>query len=423
MARWLYSLVYTIALPLIVMRLVLRSLKAPGYRRRVAERFGLFTVPSLRDPIWIHAVSVGETIAAEPIVRRLQHLYPHRDIVITTMTPTGSERVRALFGDTVFHVYAPYDAPFCVRLFLNRVRPTAFLIMETELWPNILYHCRRRGIPSILVNARLSAKSAIGYQNVALISRPMLKQLTAVIAQTEEDANRFQTLGVAADNLYVSGSVKFDVTLSESMQAQAGELRRAWQGPARRKIWIAASTHAGEDEILLRVQQSLCQTFPDLLLVLVPRHPERFGPVAAQAEKGGLVVALRSSGQDVGPEIQVLVGDTMGELLLLYGVADICFVGGSLVPRGGHNTLEPAAWGRPIITGMSDFNFAVISEKLCEAGALVKVADESALVQQLLQWMEQPESMRFAGRAAQQVVNRNRGVLDRVVSILQRWLD
>lgn len=419
MARWLYTIVYTLVLPLIVLRLYIRALKAPDYRRRIGERFGCFRAPPLRQPIWVHAVSVGETIAAEPLIRRLQQQFPQRDIVVSTMTPTGSERVRALFGDSVFHVYAPYDTPWCVKAFLKKIRPTLLIIMETELWPNTLYYLRRSGAPAVLVNARLSAKSAIGYQNISGLSRPMLQNLSAIIAQTEADANRFQTLGVTAENIFVSGSIKFDVNISASLRESAHAMKRQW---LQRLTWIAASTHAGEDEVIVAAHSQLLKKFPGLLLLLVPRHPERFDVVARMVEQQGLSSCRRSSGEVANADTQVIIGDTMGELLLLYGVADVAFVGGSMINRGGHNMLEPAAWGCPVVTGPSDFNFAAISDKLEKAGALVKVDSESALVRQVDAWLESDSVRQQAGRAAISVVEKNRGVLTTVVERLGRWL-
>lgn len=420
MARRLYTVLFYCAVPIIVLRLLLRSLRAPDYRRRIGERFGRFAAPKLRNCIWIHAVSVGETVAAEPVVRELQKRYPQRDIVVTTMTPTGSERVRALFGDTVFHVYAPYDIPWAIRRFLRRVRPSLLLILETELWPNTLDQCRRRGIPAILINARLSARSAIGYQNLSMLSRPMLQDLSAVVAQTQADANRFQTLGLAPERLRVSGSIKFDITLDAALQAQAQRERGAWG--AGRPVWIGASTHAGEDEILLEVHRQLLAQYPALLLVLVPRHPERFNAVAELVERRGFSLARRSQTGVPAAGTQVLVCDTMGELLLLYGIADIAFVGGSLVERGGHNMLEAAAWARPIVTGSSDFNFLAISDKLQQAGALVKVASPTGLAEQLRRWLDDEDARQRAGQAAVNVVSGNRGALQKLFAALTPWL-
>jgi 3-deoxy-D-manno-octulosonic-acid transferase len=419
--RLLYTLLLYLLLPLILLRLWWRGRLAPAYRRRIAERFGLFRAPSLRAPIWVHAVSVGETIAAAPLIRALQQRYPDRDIVVTTMTPTGSERVRALFGDGVFHVYAPYDLPDALARFLGRVRPALALIVETELWPNTVAACAARSIPTLLVNARLSARSARGYRRVAALTRPMLRALAGVVAQNAVDGDRFVALGLPRDRLAVSGSIKFDVELSAALRSRAAS-ERLRLGLARRAVWIAASTHDGEDEMLLAAHAELRRRHPELLLILVPRHPERFDAVAALVARRGLSLVRRSGGSAVDADSAVLLGDTMGELLLLYGCADIAFVGGSLVARGGHNMLEPAAWGLPIVTGDSDFNFGEISALLQQAGALVKVADGAALTAALSTLLDDEAERLRRGGAAQQVVAQNRGALERLLQVIAGFL-
>lgn len=420
MALRFYTFLYYLIFPLVLLRLFYRGFKSPNYRRRIAERIGIFRVPSLQNVIWVHSVSVGETIAAAPVVTKLLEQYPNRSIVMTTMTPTGSERVRALLGNSVFHVYAPYDLPGAVNRFLKKINPSLLIIMETELWPNTIHYCRQRSIPVLLANARLSAKSAKGYQKFAVLSRPMLQDLSKVIAQNSADANRFKVLGLPQEKLVVSGSIKFDISLDAELKEQARCLKRQWG--VGRLVWIAASTHAGEDEILLQAFAELEQQCPQLLLVLVPRHPERFNQVANLVRQKGFRCQTRSSGQAPAADTQVVVGDTMGELLLLYGVADIAFVGGSLVPNGGHNMLEPAAWGLPVITGPSDFNFLVISALLQQQGGLVKVADGRAMVEQLSAWMVSKDERESAGNAAAKVVADNRGALNRLMQEIERWL-
>lgn len=421
MARRIYTLFFYLALPFIVLRLYLRSLKAPAYRCRMAERFGFFASPSsLRKTIWVHAVSVGEAIAAEPVIRRLLARYPERDIVVTTMTPTGSERVRALFGDSVFHVYAPYDIPCALRRFLNAIQPEILVVLETELWPNTIHSCHQREVPVLLVNARLSEKSARGYHKLAVLSRPMLQSLSRVVAQAQADADRFCALGVARDRILVSGSIKFDIAISDELRKKAGELRSAWG--ENRLIWIAASTHTGEDQFLLNVFQQLKQQYSQLLLVLVPRHPERFESVCQLVAAKGFSVLRRSEGAIPENDIDVVVGDTMGELLLLYGLADMAFVGGSLVETGGHNMLEPAAWGLPIVTGPSDYNFIAISELLQQSGGLIKVSTEVEMVAQLTLWAGATDLRRAAGGAAARVVDENRGALETLCIEIENWL-
>lgn len=414
--RWFYTLLFYLLLPVILLRIWWRGRRAPAYRRRIAERFGMFPRPRLRAPIWVHAVSVGETIAAAPMIRALL-ARGEGDIVVTTMTPTGSERVRALFGDSVFHVYAPYDLPGALGRFLRRIEPRLLIIVETELWPNTVHACATRGIPTLLANARLSERSARGYARVGGLSRAMLGELTRVVAQNTEDGERFVALGLPAERLRVSGSIKFDISIDDLLRDRAAAERAAW-GAGQRLVWIAASTHDGEDEVLLQAHRQLLAVRPDALLVLVPRHPERFDDVAALAARAGMACVRRSRGDAVAADTTVLLGDTMGELLLLLGCADIAFVGGSLIERGGHNMLEPAAWGLPIITGDSDFNFREISAGLQQTGALVKVADGAALARELVALAADEEERRRRGERAAAMVAANRGALDRLLAAI-----
>ena len=416
MARRLYSLLFYLITPLIMLRLWLRARKAPAYGQRIAERFGFFEQRPAAGGIWLHSVSVGETIAAAPLVKQLQQRYPDLAITVTTMTPTGSERVDALFGDRVFHVYAPYDLPDALARFLNKIQPSMMIIMETELWPNTVYACQQRGIPVVLANARLSAKSARGYQRFAPLTQPMLQGLSCVAAQHQQDAERFLALGVPADNVQVTGSIKFDIGVDDRLRQQACELKNRWGQQAKRPIIVAASTHAGEEEMLLTAFRAVSQRCPQLLLILVPRHPERFNTVTQLCE--GLNYRRRSEGLEPEDNTQVYIADTMGEMMLLLGCADIAVVGGSLIDRGGHNMLEPAAWGLPIITGLSDFNFLAISELLQQRGGLVKVADQTQLNQQLQQWLDYPDQQAAAGQAALAVIEQNRGALDRLLAVI-----
>lgn len=417
MARLLYSSLLYLLLPLILLRLAYRSWRAPDYRRRVAERFGFFAPPAQTGGLWVHAVSVGESIAAAPLIERFLQNHPNLPVVVTTMTPTGSERVRAMFGERVFHVYAPYDLPESVARFLSRVQPRALVIMETEIWPNMVCQTRDRSVPVVLANARLSARSARGYARVKPLTEAVFSRFSMVAAQSQEDAERFVELGVAADSLQVTGSIKFDISLSEEQRQHAREWRRDL---GARPVWIAASTHEGEDNILLSAHAALRKAQPDALLILVPRHPERFDSVAALVKQKGLSLARRSRGGQVA-EVAVLLGDTMGELVTLFGCADLAFIGGSLVERGGHNSLEAAAWGLPIITGPSDFNFAEISRQLQEAGGLIPCSP-SALPDQLVALMKDERRRARMGSAASQVVESNRGALERLCGIVDRQL-
>ncbi|ARN73848.1 lipid IV(A) 3-deoxy-D-manno-octulosonic acid transferase [Oceanicoccus sagamiensis] len=421
MARYLYSLVFYLITPLILLRLWYRASKAPAYGQRIAERFGFFTAPKLTDTIWVHSVSVGETIAAAPLVKRLQQQHPHASIVVTTMTPTGSDRVKALFGDSVFHVYAPYDLPGAVQRFLKRIQPKLLVIMETELWPNTIHYCRQSSIPVVLANARLSEKSAAGYQRLSWLTGAMLNNLSKVVAQNQTDADRFLALGLPDDHVEVSGSIKFDVEIDNRLIAKAASLKDQWSQQGQRLILMAASTHQGEDEIILDAFKQVLNTLSDALLIIVPRHPERFDQVAGLCA-GSFSTTRRSQSHTVDAQTQVLLGDTMGELLLLCGCADIVFVGGSLVDSGGHNMLEPAAWSLPLITGDSDFNFAEASRLLQQRSALLRVSDARMLAEKILMLGESEPLRQSMGTNARAVVDENRGALDRLLLAINALL-
>ncbi|MBD2857493.1 lipid IV(A) 3-deoxy-D-manno-octulosonic acid transferase [Spongiibacter sp. KMU-158] len=419
MPRFIYSLLFYCLLPLVLLRLCYRAWRAPDYRRRILERFGFFKAPAQNGGLWVHAVSVGEVIAAAPIIEHFLAAQPELPVVVTTMTPTGSDRVVDRFGDRVFHVYAPYDLPDAVARFLFRVKPRVAVIMETEVWPNLVSQTASRGVPVILANARLSEKSARGYQRLSNLSRTVLNRFQYILVQAAADGERFKALGVAPEKVQVTGSVKFDVTIPNALLEQAEAAKSDFAG---RPVWIAASTHAGEDEQLLAAHKSLLKTFPELLLILVPRHPERFNQVADLIEQQGLQCLRRSSAGPVAAHHQVLLGDTMGELLLMYGLADIAFVGGSLVPRGGHNCLEPAAWGLPVVVGESDFNFAEAASLLDQARARRVVNDASALVTTVTELLNSPEQRREMGEAAKAVLDENRGALRRQLDVIEAEL-
>lgn len=424
MPRLLYTLLLYVLTPFILLRLWLRGRRAPAYRRRIRERFGWVTaLPADRPVLWVHAVSVGETLAAVPLVQALQRDYPDHQLMVTTMTPTGSERVRAAFGDRVAHVYAPYDLPGAVRRFLNRVHPRVLVVMETELWPNLVAACARRDIPVVLANARLSEKSARGYGRLGGLTRAMLARLSAVAAQAEADGERFRAIGLPRDRLVITGNIKFDVTLTGAMGADAAAMRAAWQpGDSPRPVWLAASTHEGEDEIVLAAHQRLLAEFPRLLLVLVPRHPERFERVFTLCRQQGLSVARRSSADAVA-DCQVLLGDTMGELLTFYGACDIAFVGGSLVPSGGHSLIEPAAWEKPVLSGPHLFNFAEVTRQLQAADALLICDDAEALTAQVGRLLRDAGEARGRGERAGSVVASNRGALQRLLVVVKGFID
>lgn len=417
MARWFYSLCWYVALPLVLLRLYRRARVAPAYGERIKERFG--DVPARADrPLWVHAVSVGETVAIAPLVELLLARQPDLPVVITTMTPTGAERVRALFGDRVQHLYCPYDLPHALRRFLKRIQPRALIVVETELWPNMVAACNQRQVPVVLANARLSQRSARGYARFSALSRPMLERMALVAAQNSVDGARFVALGLPEERLDVTGSVKFDVRIPEGLDQQAQALRLSWGRD--RPVLVAGSTHEGEEQALLKAYSEWQKSIPELVLVLVPRHPERFDEVAALVRAQGFRMARRSQ-QAPQADTQVYLGDTMGELMMLYAAADVAFVGGSLIERGGHNPLEPAALSKPVIMGVHCFNFAVICDALQEAGGLVRVDSAEALQQQAYHWLSDGADARRAGVAGCAFVQENQGALERLYRCIEPY--
>ena len=425
MNRHLYSLLFHLLLPVIVLRLFLRGRKAPAYRQRLGERFAF--LPALQPGgIWVHAVSVGESIAAVPLVRELLARYPHLPITLTCMTPTGSERIRALFpegeyGGRVQHCYLPYDLPWAAAAFLRQLRPRLAVIMETELWPNYIHQCHRRGIPVALANGRLSARSARGYGRLRRLTAPMLAEMDMLAVQTETEAQRFIDLGARAEAVQVTGSIKFDIAVDVSVRDAARALRDQWQATGR-PVWIAASTREGEDAPVIAAHRQLLASHPDALLILVPRHLERFDSAATQLQDAGLRHVRRSSGAAVTADVQVLLGDSMGELLFLYALADIAYVGGSLVETGGHNPLEPTALGLPVIMGPHRFNFLEITTQLREQGALLEVLDAEALAVAVAGLMDDPQRAAAMRDAGQVVFKRNQGALARLLDALGRLI-
>jgi 3-deoxy-D-manno-octulosonic-acid transferase len=416
MNRTLYTVLFHLGLPLVALRLWLRARKAPAYRQRIGERFAFGLPPMQPGGIWVHAVSVGESIAAAPMIRLLLARYPQLPITVTCMTPTGSERIKALFASEprIQHCYLPYDLPWAASRFLEHVRPCLGVIMETELWPNHIHQCARRGIPVALANARLSERSARGYAKFARLTRPMLGELSLLAVQTEAEAQRFRELGARPECVTVTGSIKFDLSIDAQLLTAAAHLREQWQA-SKRAVWIAASTHAGEDEIVLAAHRQLLRQHPDALLILVPRHPERFNAVHELCAQQAFATVRRSTASPVQADTSVLLGDTMGELLFLYALADIAFVGGSLVPNGGHNLLEPAALAKPVLSGSHLFNFLEIAAMLRSTGALCEVSDATSLAANVQRLFEQPQQARQMADAGLAVMKANQGALQRLL--------
>lgn len=417
-ARFFYSICFYALLPMVFIRLWQRGQKTPAYRLRWSERLG--HVPfSLDQCIWLHSVSLGETIAATPLIKHLIEMYPDTPILVTTTTPTGSDQVIKTFKDTVHHCYFPYDLPGALKRFTKRVNPKALIIMETELWPNLLAHCKCKQIPVLLANARLSQRSADGYARFQSISKTMMKQLTIIAAQNQNDAARFIDLGAAEQKLIVTGNIKFDLTPPGNIMELSQPLRDMWSG---RPVWIAASTHDGEEQRVLAAHHQLCQALPDCLLILVPRHPERFEQVANLIDQQGFQFVRRNSGQLCHDKCQVFLGDTMGEMMLFYASAQVAFVGGSLVPVGGHNLLEPAALSLPSLTGPHVHNFKEITKMLLDSKATLMINDADSLAHNVLSLLKDERQRQEMGQSGQEIVQNNRGAKAKLVEVIQQFL-
>jgi 3-deoxy-D-manno-octulosonic-acid transferase len=423
MNRFLYSLVLLVLSPLLVLYLAFRAIKSEDYRGRWAERFGLASLQ--QTDLLIHSVSMGETLAAIPLIRQIQQRHPQLRLTVTTTSPTGSAEVRKALGDTVQHCYLPFDIAWCVRRFLGQLRPRWCIIMETELWPNLLHYAKGRGVRLMLANGRLSQKSATQYHKLSSLTLPMLAQLDLLAVQTRAEVERFAALGVDGQKMTVCGSLKFDLGIAPERLTEARAMRRRW-GREGSPVWVAGSVHPGEFDAVLQAHKQLLSRWPDALLILVPRHPEQFDAAATKVAAHKLNCARRSQMQDVDAvldaKMQVLLGDTMGELLSLYGAADQAFVGGTLIENGGHNPLEPAAMGLAVFMGPHHWDFAEITRLLKEAGALKLVASGSDLASALIAHVERPETLVSASEAGRLVVERNRGALQRQLALVERLL-
>ena len=418
--RLTYNLAAYLLAPLYCGVLIWRGIKERGYREHFAERFGLG--PRLeRASLWVHAASVGEVQAALGLVRAVRARAPHVPIVVTTITPAGAARARATLAEHGVSVrHLPLDLPGCVRRFFERVQPSLAIFLETEIWPNLYHECSRRGIPLLLASARLSARSARRYLRLrTLFARPFAA-IDLIAAQTVTDAERFRSIGARTERIHVVGNIKFDFSLPEDLSARGREIR-ARLGEERR-VWVAGSTHAGEEHAALRAHAKLREMHGDALLVLAPRHPQRFDEVAVLLERSGIRTARRSRGETPTLTTEVLLVDTLGELLEFYAAADLVFVGGSLVPIGGHNLLEPAALAKPILTGPHNFASADIARQLLERGAAEIVQDADELGSRATALLSNPELRARMGARGAAVVQENRGALARLLALIDPLL-
>ena len=418
----IYTLLLYLIQPFVWLKLLWRSRKAPAYRQRWLERYGFCKNKVKPNGILVHAVSVGETIAAIPLIKALQQKYPQLPITVTTMTPTGSERVKSLLKDSVSHVYLPYDLPGAIKRFLKTTKPKIVIIMETELWPNLISQCYKQKIPLIIANARLSERSAARYGKLGKAVKQLFSKISMVAAQNQQDGERFVSLGLPADHLAITGSIKFDINLSNEQRQNINQLKQQWQ--LKRPVLIAASTHSGEDEIILTAFKKLLLKHANLLLILVPRHPERFKTVEKLISDNGFNYLKRSTNQIPTEQTQIVLGDTMGELVELYAMADIAFVGGSLVKQGGHNPLEPALHHIAIITGEYFFNFQVICEQLIEAQGMIVCTNSADDLYSTIDCLLNDNSSRNQlGENAYLVLKQNQGALSRLLVVINHYLN
>ena len=419
--HWAYTWLLRLGTPYVLVRLLWRGLRQRAYWHRIPERFGFVPPLAASRVMWIHAVSVGEVRAAVPLVRALTKRYPEHRLLITTTTPTGAATVTSVFED-VDHRYVPYDLPSAVTRFLDRTHPAIAIVMETELWPNTFRLCKARAIPVCVVNVRMSEAAMHRYLRVARFTRATLANTTVLAAQSTADAERLRTLGAPAAAVHVTGSVKFELNLPASLREAAEVLRGQWGRD--RPVWLAASTHEGEEEFVLAARAQLTRRFPDHLLVIVPRHPERFAQAARVAKKAGCRVALWSERRGPIPhEVDVVIGDTMGELQLFYAAADVAFVGGSLVSTGGHNLLEGAAVGTPVVFGPHMFNFAEISRLTIERGAGTQIQNASQLAPTISDFLGNANRRFEAGEAGKRMVDENRGAVVKTLALIEAVLD
>ncbi|HAS8156159.1 lipid IV(A) 3-deoxy-D-manno-octulosonic acid transferase [Vibrio vulnificus] len=412
LVRWLYTLLLALAAPLLLFGLYRSKPNKPKFDKRWKEHFGITpTLDGQNQPLWIHAVSVGESLAAIPLIKAIKEKTPDQVIVVTTTTSTGAEQIAKL-GNLVEHRYMPIDFAFAVRGFLKAINPAKMLIIETELWPNTLATVHKANIPIIVVNARLSEKSQKNYAKVQPLFNLIHPCLGKVLCQSQADADRFAKLGIPTNKLSVTGSIKFDIHISDEIKHQGAELRTLLG--QQRPVWIAASTHKGEDEQVLDAHRQVLETHPNALLILVPRHPERFDSVFELCQTQGFETVRRTQANTIADSTQVYLGDTMGEMLVLLGAADVCFMGGSLVGDkvGGHNVLEPAALGVPVIIGPSYYNFKEITSTLHQVNGIA-IVESVQLDRHVLQLLTDKALQINTAQAALRVVQKNQGTLAR----------
>lgn len=419
--RLLYTLVVYFLAPFVLLRLFWSSLKNPVYRSRWQERFGFFSWDNVNKPvIWIHAVSVGEVNAATPVINRLLEQHSRYQLLITTVTPTGAITVDQHFGKDIRHLYLPYDLPFSVKQFLKVIQPSILITMETEIWPNLYQACKHSGIPLLIINARLSHKSATGYQFVSGLMEQTLSLVDIIAAQTSDDATRFISFGASKEKVFVTGNLKFDIAIPQSITEQAQSLKRYFS--VNRPIWIAASTQEGEERLILDAHNKILADYPDAILILAPRHPERITKVSYLCENMGFIYVKRTDQTPFTEKHSVYLLDTLGELQLHYAASQLAFVGGSLVKTGGQNMMEPASLGLPVISGPHTYNFTEITELLSDQEVLICVSNEVELANEVCKLLGDANRRHSIGEKGREVIESNRGNIDRLMQLIEPYL-
>lgn len=420
--RPIYSLLFFALLPLIVGRLYIKGRALPAYRQRIAERFACYEISSpTRAPLWIHAVSVGECEASFPLVRRLQKEQPDLPILMTCTTPTGSSRIQSVLGSSVSHVYLPYDIPFLAQRFFRYFKPRLGIIMETELWPNLFATASQLGTPLMIANGRLSERSMRGYSRMASLIMPALKAVHCIAAQSETDAKRYLQIGARKGSVIDTGNIKYDIEWNADQAKESEALRSSWFGT--RKVIVAGSTHPGEEVQILAAFRRVLMQFPGSVLVMVPRHPERGRPVFELCKAEGLTTQLLSETQRMTDQDEILVIDRVGELRRFYGVCQVAFIGGSLVPHGGQNPLEPLVAGKPVLFGPYMANFKDIRQSILDVRAGVEVLSASELAEQFIQLLESPENAAGMGERGEKMVRQNQGATSRIYELIAAMLN
>jgi len=419
--RFFYTLVIYFLAPFVILRLFWLGFKNPAYRKRWRERFGFVSRNNINKPVlWLHAVSVGEVNAATPIINHLLERYSNYQILVTTVTPTGGATLTQHFGSDVRHLYLSYDLPFAVKRFLKIIKPTLLITMETEIWPNLYDACQRSDIPILIINARLSEKSSKGYQWVSGLMKQTLIKVNVIAAQTKKDAERFISFGADKDKVFVTGNLKFDITVSHSITEQAQSLKRYFS--VNRPIWIAASTQEGEEEIVLEAHNMVLKKYPDAILILAPRHPDRINKVTTLCDSAGLKYVTRTQQKIFSRDLNVYILDTLGELQLHYAASQLAFVGGSLVKTGGQNMMEPASLGLPVITGVHTYNFTEITRLLSEQKALITVSNAQDLAGEVCGFLSDANRRHNVGEKGRLVIESNKGNVDKLMEIIENYI-